>query len=100
MDVIGGSLFFWILLIAFAMMIGGPKSARKIVALPFKFMSGIVVDFVHGVLRIGFDLFGSGLRFGGHQINRGVRHVLRLPPPRRRPQRHRRRGEHYDDGRD
>ncbi len=80
----GSLLLLGIVILGFAMMIGGGKAAKKVVSAPLKIISGLVLDLASGILRIAFSLLDKGARAVGRLLDRGIRRLCRLPPPRPR----------------
>lgn len=80
----GSLLVVGIVILGFAMMVGGQKAAKKVIAIPAKFLSGLVIDLTAGILRLTFSLLDKGLRAAGRLIDRGIRRLFRLPPPQPR----------------
>jgi hypothetical protein len=80
-------LIVGIVILGFAMMVGGQKAAKKVISIPAKFLSGLVIDLVTGILKLTFSLLDKGLRAAGRLLDRGIRRLFRLPPrPRQPPQ--------------
>lgn len=77
----GSLLVVGIIILGFAVMVGGRKAAQKVIAVPAKFLSGLVVDATVGILRLTFSLLDKGLRASGRLLDRGIRRLFRLPPP-------------------
>jgi hypothetical protein len=83
----GSLLVVGIVILGFAMMVGGQKAAKKVIAIPAKFLSGLVIDLATGILKLAFSLLDKGLRAAGRLLDRGIRRLFRLPPrPNQPPQ--------------
>jgi hypothetical protein len=80
----GSLLVVGIIILGFAMMVGGRKAAKKVLTAPLKVLSGLVIDLATGVLKLTFSLLDKGLRAAGRLLDRGIRRLFRLPPPRPR----------------
>ena len=80
-------LALWIIAIGFAIMVAGPKAAKKLISVPLKFMADLLIDLTRSILSFAFDLLGRGLRALGRLIERGARRLFGLSQPQspRRP---------------
>ncbi len=79
--VLGQLIMILIVLAGAGMVLGGGKTAKKILLVPIKFAGNLALDAVHGIIRFSLDLLGQGLRGFGRLLDRGLRRLFRLPPP-------------------
>ena len=84
-ELVGPVLLFWIVLIGFAIMVGGQKAATKVVKGPFKFVGQLILDGVAAIASFLADAAGGIIRWVARGIESGIRRLFRMPPRRRPP---------------